>query len=261
MKPLSKESLTIKLNEGARRVDIREVEAAVVPPLTDTWSPVPHGEFITLIVDKIFDRGLAISDTFHSLSHAGLRYFGMLDIRSRNYTTDHSWVVGIVNSNDKSNPATIIAGCRIFASNALAFSSEISMTRRHTKNMDKELPKLVDSCIRELWQQWNRQDERLECYKRCRVDEMMAHHLILKSFESKIISTRDIQRILHLWRKPKSDRFNSRTAWSLFNCFLISLHELKAQSFIAATIKLTHLFDEKCEFNSIASPFIQPDLL
>lgn len=261
MKFSVKHALEIKLGPEDKRVDIREVESAMIPERTETWTPTPHGFFIELVVDKIFDRGLAISETCHLMSHGGLRYVGILDVRSRNYATDHSWVVAAINSNDKSLSASILSGCRIFASNAIAFSAEIALSRRHTKDVRRDLPMIVDKAIEELYSQWNIQDKRLECYRECNIDDKQMHHLVMSAFEGGILSTRDLQRVVKFWRKPKDERFRSRTAWTLYNACLASLKELTVRPLMASTTKLTALFDRLCEFRCIAENIVQPELI
>lgn len=260
MKPTNPKR-TLRLNAEAREVPWLDVVNSTTPPATDSWTPIPHTELVQSVFDAIFDRNLVIPSAIHSLSHAGLRYFGLLDVRSKSYVTDHSWVVGVFNSHDRRNGAEIMAGVRLFASNVVVFSDEVNFNLRHSKDALKKLPTLVNESVEQLHTQWSVQDKRLEDYKSEHLSDEMASHLIIRALDKKIIHARDIPNVLKMYRKPIHESFGSRTAWSLFNAIATPLQTLRVSALIEASIKLHRMFDSTCKFNSHGERFIQPPLV
>jgi hypothetical protein len=59
-------------------------------------------------------NGLSVVNQAHSLTHDGLRYFGLMAIQNGVIHRDYAWVLGLRNSHDKTFPAGIVAGANVF---------------------------------------------------------------------------------------------------------------------------------------------------
>ncbi|MCB1134203.1 MAG: DUF932 domain-containing protein, partial [Verrucomicrobiae bacterium] len=103
------------LHCGAEIVRREELARIETPKPTDTWFPLAHEDLVREVEGQLTGAGFLIDSANHSLSHHGGRYFGILQVRLPNHeATGYSWVVGLRNSHDKSYPAGLVAGTRVF---------------------------------------------------------------------------------------------------------------------------------------------------
>jgi hypothetical protein len=99
--PLLRPRPNLLLHCGARAVERNEVQRVHTPHCTDTWTPIPHLDLVTHVERTLKANGLAIGTQAHSLSHEGLRYFGLMEIQRTESAEDYCWVLGLRNSHDK----------------------------------------------------------------------------------------------------------------------------------------------------------------
>src|SRR5262249_35129285 len=121
------------LHCGAREVTREELDAVPTPAATATWFPVPHGTCVATVQRALTESGFEVRQTRFGLSRGDARMFATVDLSSP-LATGVSLAVGIRNSLDKSLPLGFVAGNRVFVCDNLAFRSELSVTREHTRN-------------------------------------------------------------------------------------------------------------------------------
>ena len=78
--PTKRQRPNLLLHCGGRAVERNQVRLVPTPRATDTWTPIPHLELVTHVERTLQANGLAIGTQAHSLSHEGLRYFGLMEI-------------------------------------------------------------------------------------------------------------------------------------------------------------------------------------
>jgi len=211
------------LHCGGRAVEREEVMDIPTPWPTDTWTPIAHIELITHVEQTLRTNGLVIGNQAHSLSHGGDRYFGLMEVRHSESDQDYCWVLGIRNSHDKTFPAGIVAGAQILVCDNLSFSGEVKLTRKHTRFITRDLPRLVQSAVGRLMDRWHHQDTRFATYKLADIDDRTAHDLVIRACDVGVVPNRTIPEVLHEWREPRHEEFQPRTVWSLFNAFTEAL--------------------------------------
>jgi hypothetical protein len=205
------------LHCGARAVERTDIERVRTPQSTQTWTPIPHLELIQQVEQTIQANGLVVGSQAHSLSHEGMRYFGLLEIQRAESAEDYCWVLGLRNSHDKTFPAGVIAGSTVFVCDNLSFSGEVKLARKHTTYIRRDLPQLVQSAVGKLMERWHHQDQRLVSYKETELDDRAAHDLVVRGFDVGVFTNRHIPKVLHEWREPRHQVFRERTVWSFFN--------------------------------------------
>lgn len=211
------------LHCGARAVERRDVQRIPTPRATATWTPISHLELVTQVERSIKANGLVVGTQAHSLSHEGLRYFGLMEIQRSESAEDYCWVLGLRNSHDKTFPAGITAGASVFVCDNLSFSGEVKLARKHTTHIVRDLPRLVQSAVGKLMDRWHHQDTRLSIYKLTEIEDSTAHDLIVRATDVGVCPNKLIPRVLHEWREPRHEAFQPRNAWSLFNSFTEAL--------------------------------------
>ena len=207
--------MTLMLHAGAKPVTYDELRAVQTPEATDTHLPVPHHEIVQLVRFTLGFHGHEIAEEHHGVTEDGSRYFGLMTLRSP--YGEYTDTLGLRNSHDKTFPAGIVAGASVFVCDNLSFSGEVKFARKHTRNINRDLPQLVERSIGLLLAKWNDQDKRINAYKETEVEESQAHDLIIRACDVGVCSNRLIPAVLHEWREPRHEDFEPRTVWSFFN--------------------------------------------
>ena len=206
------------LHCGGHLATREEVANTSTPSPTDTWQPIPHIELIERVEESLSLNHLQIGSMAHSLSHEGLRYFGLIEVHSRELREqDYAYVLGIRNSHDKTFPAGLVAGASVFVCDNLSFSGEIRVTRKHTRFIRRDLGNLVQGSIGKLMTAWHKQNERIARYKEHELTDEVVHDIAVRSVDVGVLPNRKLPDVLRAWREPRHDEFQPRTAWSLFN--------------------------------------------
>ena len=159
--PTTRRHPNLILHCGAKAVERSALAQVKTPMATDTWTPVPHTELIAKVEHTLRANNLAIGSQAHSLSHEGMRYFGLMEIQGRTTDPDYCWVLGLRNSHDKTFPCGIVAGSSVFCCDNLAFSGEVKLVRKHTRFIGRDLPFIVERAIGQLLEKWHDQDTRI----------------------------------------------------------------------------------------------------
>ena len=68
------------LHCGARAAERKEIIAVPTPRPTESWSPIPHIELVKQVEGTLRSNGLVVGTQAHSLTHDGMRYFGLMEI-------------------------------------------------------------------------------------------------------------------------------------------------------------------------------------
>ena len=207
------------LHCGANQVSRDDVASVYTPEPTRSWMPISHISLIEQVELVLRHNNLKIVGQAHALSHAGMRYFGLMEIRNGQNSEEYSWVLGARNSHDQTYPAALVAGANVFVCDNLSFSGEVKLSRKHTTFIWRDLPQLTERAIGRLMQKWHQQDERIAAYKGHDLLEMSAHDLIIRSVDVGAMPPSKIPDVLKEWRNPRHEEFEPRTSWSLFNCF------------------------------------------
>lgn len=221
--PRQRRTPNLILHCGARAVERDQVRDVPTPRATSTWTPIPHFDLVSHVENTINSNGLVVGTQAHSLTHDGLRYFGLMEIRRQQSDLDYCWVLGLRNSHDKSFPAGIVAGSSVFCCDNLSFSGEVKLARKHTRFITRDLPHLVQSAVGKLMERWHHQDQRIGSYKLAALEDCTAHDLVVRAFDVGVCCNRHIPEVLHEWRQPRHEEFQPRNVWSLFNSFTETL--------------------------------------
>lgn len=211
---MSKNQLIV--HAGGQVVPRDAVFEVVTPDSTDTWFPVSHGKVLTSVQAHLETGGYQISSEQHCLSHEGNRYFGILTLASER-TPDYTWAVGLRNSHDKTFPAGLSAGTRVFVCDNLAFNGEITVSRKHTRFIMRDFEQLTLNAVGKLANQLGKMDDRVERYKNHTLDDLHAHDLMVRAIAAQVIPLTRLQDVLREWREPQHTEFQVRNLWSFFN--------------------------------------------
>jgi len=204
------------LHRGARLVERAELDTVDAPPATDTWFPLKHSHVVNRVIETLFTSGFEVKRQSLALSPDNHRFFGTLDVQS-DVAEGVSLSVGVRNSTDKSLPIGLVAGTRVFVCDNLAFSSEIVVTRKHTRFGDRRFADAITRAVASLHQYQSTEARRVEWMQQATLSEDAANSYMLQAYDTGIVGSRLLPLVINEWREPQHDEFKPRTAWSLFN--------------------------------------------
>jgi hypothetical protein len=223
-------NLNLCLHCGSRSVDRQFLGTVQTPSGTETHRPISHLELVTTVEAQLSTVGnmRIVNETF-GVTADGMEMFGLLQVANGVSTgTDYAYVLGLRNANNKKFPAGVCVGSGVFVCDNLAFSSEIVLARKHTKEILADLPALVGTAIGKLADHWLDQNARIEAYKKIELTNKEAMVLIMEAgLEEEVFPWTKGYDIWQEWKAPKHPEFKERTLWSLFNCVTENLKPRK----------------------------------
>jgi hypothetical protein len=200
------------------------VNNSPTPPRTRSHVPIPHAALIEQVQGTLTGSGLEVVEEAHGLTRDGARYFGLFGLReaSSNHT-DFQLTVGLRNSHDKSFPAGLVLGARVFVCDNLSFSGQVRLARKHTSMIWRDLPQLTARAVAQLAVHRQKQLDRIDAYKNLGFGDGEAHDFVVRALDARVIPVTTLPGVLKEWREPSHADFYPRTAWSLFNAFTEAL--------------------------------------
>jgi hypothetical protein len=207
------------LHCGARSVERQAIEFADTPAGSPTWVPVPHHRLLEQVESTLVAGGMTVVNQAHALWQDGLRYFGLLEVMNGQTHDDYGLVIGLRNSHDKSFPAAIALGSAVFVCDNLAFSAEVTISRRHTRFIERDLPRVVHTAVGRLADMRGQQDERIDAYKESELSDPAAHDLLIRAVDARVLPVTQVPAVLEEWRAPSHEEFavDGKTVWRFHN--------------------------------------------
>jgi hypothetical protein len=206
--------------------------------------PIPHRALLDTVEAGLSAAGLRIVQEQHAISHEGQRYFGLLQIANGKEGGDgYAWTLGLRNSHDQTFAAGLVAGSRVFVCDNLAFSGEVKIARKHTRFILDDLPKLTQIAVGRLTDYLVDNEARFGCYREHGLAPSEVHDLVIRAYDSGVIATSKIGKVLDEYRAPHHPEFRDTNAWCLFNAFTQILKGLNPWDLAKRTETLHGLFD------------------
>lgn len=228
------------------------------PDPTSTWEPVSHFEFVEMIEDAAVKCGIGINEMKIGLSAVekpntlsgqkfGLtrhRLFGVMETNTPVAQGDACMSIGFRNSTDQSFAASIVAGARVFVCDNRMFIGEHVVNRKHTSNIYRDLPPLLEDGIVKAVDEVSSQENMWDVFKSLELDDTYADHVMVMAANNGVIPWAKIPRVREQWLLPEHDDFAERNAWSLYNGFTNVLRDYPTDAMASRTMRLTTLFRE-----------------
>ncbi len=235
---------TLMNHHGAREVAREELATIEAPPPTKTWYPIAHRAVLDSVSATLEGAGFQIRQSRLSLSHGDARFFGTLDLATP-ISDGVSLAVGIRNSTDQSFPIGFCCGQRVFVCDNLAFTSEIVVSKKHTRFGQERYLEGLAGAVASLDQYRQSAACWIKLLQASQLAEDAANSYLLQAYEKGIIGMRLLPLVIQEWRNPRLEEYRPRTAYSLFNCFTDVLRRMRQSSYPAesalATMRLSKL--------------------
>jgi hypothetical protein len=236
---------TLCIHAGAELVEPEALINVETPEPTGTWTPIAHHALVDSVRGALATNGAEIVKEEHALYKDGLRYFGLLHLSGND--DGGNTVIGIRNSHDKTFPAGLSLGNRVFVCDNLSFSGDVTVARKHTRFIGRDLDRLIYAAVGKLSDLRVKQTIRFAAYKDRIIGDPEAHDLIIRAVMAHVISGETVPKVVNAWRQPTHDEFQPRNVWSLFNGFTEILKGFNPQTIVKRTMTLHGLLDAHCQ--------------
>jgi hypothetical protein len=188
-------------------------------PMGDMHYPIRHDYFLDLVKGALVPKGWEIAREEYAL-HQDAKVdnsFALLHLRSDG--GEHSRVLGCRNSGTQHFSAQVGVGQHVTVCDNLLFSAAIVVGRKHTKNIMRDLPRLVTNAMGRASDEFVKAEVRTEAYKVSDLNRTETNHIMMETIRAKAIPPSQLMHWVNEWDKPSHEEFEPRTAWSLQNAF------------------------------------------
>lgn len=212
--------MSMCIHVGGKHVARADLEQVATPEATKTWQPVPHVVLANELESALQRSGYEISDQQHALARDGAQYFGFYQLeRPQMRELGYTALVGLRNSHDRSLPVGLVAGSSVFVCDNLAFSGEIQVFRKHTRNVLEDLDYKMWKAMSGIAALFEQQDARYSRYRGTTIDQYQADHIAVELLRADALPTKQFPKLIEQWRTPAHAEHTEGgwTAWRLFN--------------------------------------------
>jgi len=241
--------MTLIVHRGGWEATKADLVAVPVPDPTESYHPVPYGRFIEEVELHVPRFGLTVQSSAFALSREGGQMFGVLTCVNGKPAADYALALGVRNSYDRSLAVGITLGSRVFCCDNLAFSGEVTMHRKHTVNVFRDLPDLIYRMLSQVSPMRERTDGEIAAMKVRELPPAHAHHLMVEAVKANVLPASRLPKVIEAWEEPKHEEFAPRTAWSLFNAFTEVQKGGSPRLQMEGSLRLTQLFRTQLQLN------------
>lgn len=236
--------MTLNLHSGGELVSYEALREVVTPEATASHVPIAHFRVVDLVKSTLGMYGHEVVEETHAIDFDGMRYFGLLQLRSS--YTGYTDTVGLRNANDKAFPCGIGFGSQVFVCSNLAFMADHVIKRRHTANLKRDLPGIVGELIEPLALHREAQAKTFQHYRQVMLTDEAADHAILDLYREGVLNIQRVPEVMREWATPSYPDLEAPSAWRLFNAVTLTLKG-RVMDNPDATPKLHRIIDAVCQ--------------
>ena len=127
--------------------------------------------------------------------------------------------MGIRNSNNKRFPISTVFGNRVFVCDNLAFSGEIQVSKRHTKNGHTRWKEGILDAIHGLSIFREQEAQRIAALKEKELTTQQSDSIILSAYKANLVGSRLLPKLINEYENPRHEVYKPRNSWSLLNAY------------------------------------------
>lgn len=233
-------SSNFMLHCGAQEVTFDDLRQVPVPQDTDTYTAVPHQDFVMSMykhADRLLKpRGFTLDGERYALDKEGNRLFFIHHYQ--NGDTELQMAMGCRNSYDKSMKAAVAYGSRVFVCDNLSISGDIDIAALHRGRVLDNLNEKIILSMYKASDGWDDTRKDRDAFVEYSLDEDDGYALmgLIKSHTAKnkeasrriLTSDKDWKAVQSYWEEPKHEyEGGNRTLWAWYNSFTFDFKSLK----------------------------------
>jgi len=239
----------LMLHGGGWTATLADLAAVPVPDPTDSYVPVPYPRLVEEIKLHLPRFGLEVVREEYGLAREGRQVFGVLTCRNGKPAADYALAIGVRSSLDRSLAVGLVLGSNVTCCSNLAFSGEVTMHRKHTVHIFRDLPDLIYRMLSQVSSMRSRINGEIAAMKVRELPPAHAHHLMVEAVKGNVVPASRLPKIIEAWEEPKHEEFRPRTAWSLFNAFTEVQKGSAPRAQMEGSLRLSSLFRRELQLS------------
>lgn len=246
-------ALNFMVHCGGAHVPKESLGEYKTPEATRSYQPIQHLDYANMVMDTIEAFDFRIGEEAHAVGREGNHYFGMAELRYATSEEDFALVTGWRSSYDKTLSAGFVVGSQVFVCDNLCFSGDIQLGRKHTTNLMRDLPEMLNNAVAQIVPMRDHQIRRINAYKEAKVNDGQVDTLVRKAYQDGVIPARMIGPVIDQFYKPEHEEFvaDGRTLWTAFNGFTEKLKGSSLWGLPERTTKLHKLCDNVINLDAV----------
>lgn len=237
--------------KNAAVVTLKELRKFQAPAATATWQPIEHYEFARDALAGLTKAEIPYKERCHLISSRdhGKRlaecYMGLLELDKITLTLPASVgsvnldvILTIRNSHDKKFAAGVSIGVYDSLRACYAFYSQVSLYRRHTKNILRDLPQLLEDFHASILQELAAQAETIERLAGYEITNELFELYVCACIKERIFSPAKLAKAFTNWYGvADGNPLSLPTAWNALTAVAGVLNELDFFTVQATTMR------------------------
>ena len=215
--------MTLSLSRGGQKILKEDLKLIEVPKATVSYTPVSHYDLansLSTIGQDILSDYTLIGENY-GIARQGNQLFAVLNFKKDN--SEMALSFGFRNSYDKSMSIGFCCGASVFVCSNLTLSGDITVMRKHTKNVLIELEDLAITTLYKAQYTFTNLVKDSDQMKNTQIKDDEAFRILGLLFGKGILSPRQLPVVKSQWLKPEHPDFQPRNAWSFYNACTHSL--------------------------------------
>jgi hypothetical protein len=243
--------MTLLMQRGGEIATFENVKQIPVPKATRTYQPVSHEQLSTMLLQMAAHLlpGFTHDNTQYGLAAEGNKMFGVHTFKAAE--TSMGLSIGFRNSYDRSMSLGVVVGSSVLVCSNLVLSGDITILRKHTLHVQKDMQSMALSAIYKSQQVYNEILKDAEAMRLLELSDDNAHRMLGLVYGRGIVTPRQIPVALREWHAPQHEDFAPRTVWSFYNAITESLKSAPPQSIMEKHLGLHRLFSEQFGFMEV----------
>ena len=164
---------------------------------------IPHHRVVDMLVHTLSFYGHEVIEQHHGVTKDGLRYFGLLSLRSP--YTGYADTVGLRNSHRQDLSYRHRLRPKSSSATASPSSPIMSSGANTPPTPSATCPGLVGDLVEPLTEQREAQARTLQHYRTTDLSEELADHAIMQMYRMDVVNVQRIPEILGQWENPAHD--------------------------------------------------------
>lgn len=242
--------MSLLIHAGGARATRAEIDAIPVPAPTESHNPVAFGRLIDATKDAMDKWTFQVVNEEHCLAKQGNRYFGLFHIGRDGVDTNagYRFMLGLRASYDKSFALSWVVGSQVFVCDNLAFSGDMRIAHKFTKNVVDKIPQLLLNACAQLLLKVKQQDAQFLRYKQLKISDRIAGEVITQLYRHNIVPITRLGQVIDEWYEPRHQEHkdDGKSLWRLFNATTEALKDPNPANVFALadrTPRLARLLD------------------
>jgi hypothetical protein len=219
-----------------------------IPSATASYTPVPHRHLMHGVMRAFTSQGFDIDKPSHQIHRKKPRFVSMFSVSGGGLPKDSAldWMVGVMNSYDRSRSVTLLFGARVFVCSNGAIVADHKLKTRHTLNVWDRIPDLISQSVGVFGETIAKAQQRNDKLREIAVDDRRAiDAFAIEVCRRNLLPATKAVAYADEIHKPSFDYgVKENTLWNIHNAYTHTAKGMEAGDFARKVIAFDKLLDE-----------------